>query len=356
MDKIANLHRRLVSPADKKIAEQLLLLLLVPFSYLYGVIGWVRNICYDLGYCPSYQSMLPVVSVGNLAAGGTGKTPTVDWLVKQFQMHGKCPAIVSRGFSGNFTGAVGIVSKGDGLLMTPAECGDEPYLLAKRNPGCPVLIARKRIDAVKWLEQTDLVDLIILDDGFQHRAVNRDVDLVLLDSTLPLGNRKLLPAGNLREFSGGLKRADFVLMTRTMTRNHQQFMGFKVYESSHLLGTMALSLDQKPVALSDLKKLKLLAFTGIADPDNFFSSLESIGLQLENRLGFSDHVVYQGSILTKLNCAAFGLDALITTEKDAVKLLADMFELPCYQIAMEIKINAGKELYDEINQRLWSQQ
>ena len=355
MDKIANFHRHLVTQGPKNFPERFLLFLLLPFSYLYGFIGWVRNRCYQFGLFSSYRASLPVVSVGNLAVGGAGKTPVVDWLVKEFQKQGKRPAVISRGFAGNFSGDVGVVSSGAGILMTAAECGDEPYLLAKRNPDCPVFIAKKRVDALKIIENSKNVDLIILDDGFQHQAVRRDVDLVLLDSTFPLGNGKLLPAGNLREFPGALKRADFLLMTRSVVQNRQYFMGFKTYESYHQLSTTAISLDGQTVPVDQLKSLKLLAFAGIADPENFFVSLESSGLKLKYKLGLADHVAYQGKILSELQSAATTVDALITTEKDAVKLSADMFELPCYQLAMDIKINNSKELFDRLSNRLWSQ-
>ena len=355
MDKITNLHRRLVTPGAKDPQEWFLFLLLLPFSYIYGVIGWVRNLCYRIGCFSSYRSELPVVSVGNLAVGGTGKTPVVDWLVKEFKKQGHHPAIISRGFAGNFTGSVGIVSAGEGILMSPAECGDEPYLLAKRNPACPVLIAKKRSNAIKQLEQMGRVDLIILDDGFQHLAVRRDVDLVLLDATSPLGNGKPLPAGNLREFPGALKRADFLLMTRSTGEHHQFFRGIEVFESSHQFAAIAVSLDGQRVPVSQLKNLKCLAFAGIADPGNFFASLEKIGLNLEEQLPLADHVTYQNQVLNKLNHAAAGVDALITTEKDAVKLSPDMFELPCYQIALEIKINRSEDFFDRLSHCLWSQ-
>jgi len=355
MDKIVNLHHRLVSPGAKNSVERFLLLLLYPFSYLYGVITWIRNRCYDFGWFSSYRSSLPVISVGNLAVGGTGKTPVVDWLVKEFQRRGHHPAVISRGFSGNYTGEVGIVSSGDGILMSTIECGDEPYLLARKNPDCPVLVAKRRRHAMRQLEQSKQVDLIILDDGFQHRAVERDVDLVLLDAAAPLGNGRPLPAGTLREFPGALKRADLLLMTRTTTQNYQYFMGFEVFESSHQLAVTATSLDGESIPVSQLQSLKCFAFAGIADPENFFSSLLKGGFNLKNQLPLADHVTYQGQILNQVNRAASGMDALITTEKDAVKLSADMFELPCYQIAMEIKINRSKDFFDRVTRNLWSE-
>ena len=355
MSMLINFHRCLVSRRAKTSQERLIFLLLLPFSCLYGFVGWFRNLCYDSGLFSSYHAGLPIVSVGNLTVGGTGKTPVVDWLVKEFQKQGKCPAIVSRGYSGNFVGHVGVVSSGDGILMTSFESGDEPYLLAKRNPKCPVLIAKKRINAIKMVEETKMADLIILDDGFQHRAVKRDVDLVLLDSVRPLGNGWPLPAGNLREFPQALKRSDFLLMTRTSDQTRGEFMGFQVYNSDHQLTNIAVDLDGSQLPVSQLKKLNLLAFAGIADPENFFAALMKMGLSLKNKLGFSDHVDYQSQTLDQLRMASVDVDALITTEKDAVKLSSDMFELPCYRIGMDISIDKPKELFDRLNKRLWSQ-
>lgn len=354
MSNLADFHRRFVAQGANNLWERMLLLLLLPLSFLYGVVGWVRNLCYDYRLFPVYSSSLPVVSVGNLAVGGTGKTPVVDWLVKEFQKQGKHPAVVSRGYSGNFKGKVGIVTAGDGILMTAAECGDEPHLLARRNSHCPVLISKKRVDGIKTLEKIPNIDVIILDDGFQHRAVKRDVNLVLLDSTRPLGNGWLLPAGNLREYSGSLKRADFLLMTRAGRREPSNFMGFKVHHSRHQLADVAVSLNGDAIPVSQLKKLNLLAFAGIADPESFFCSLENIGLTLKEKLSFSDHTEYQNSILEQLHKTAVDVDALITTEKDAVKLSADMFELPCYQISMDINIDNSAELIEGVTKHLWS--
>ncbi|MFK5925635.1 MAG: tetraacyldisaccharide 4'-kinase [Desulfuromusa sp.] len=354
MKNLAAFHRSLVTRGAKNLWEWLLLLLLLPLSILYGSISWFRNLCYDYGLFSVYQSFLPVVSVGNLAVGGTGKTPVVDWLIKEFHKQGKHPAIISRGYAGSFAGDVGIVSSGGGILMTAAECGDEPYLLAKRNPDCSVLIAKKRSNAIKVLEQSKNADLIILDDGFQHRAVNRNVDLVLLDATRPLGNGWTLPAGNLREFPQALKRADFLLLTRSGGHSYSGFENYQSYNSHHQLADIAVSLDGHKVPVNQLKNLNLLAFAGIADPESFFVSLENIGLLLSKKLSFADHTEYQNVTLEQICAASVNVDALITTEKDAVKLSADMFELPCYQIAMDIIIDNSTELIASITKRLWS--
>ena len=351
---IVSLHQRLVSNQALIWYEKLLLFILKPIAFGYGIIGWIRNRCYDYKFLATYRSTLPVISVGNIAVGGTGKTPVVDWLVKEFIAHGKRPAIISRGYSGNYTATVGKVLSAQQLLMTAAECGDEPYLLAQRNRDCMVVVAKKRVDGVKVVENSGNIDVIILDDGFQHRAVHRDVDLVLLDSCSPLGNGSTLPAGNLREFVGSLQRADFILMTRgTNWQQLPQLMCPK-FTSNHKLATVATDLNGNKKSVAQLAKLKLLAFAGVANPQSFFSSLVAVGIVPAKQLSFSDHAGYQVDIITQINTDIDSIDALITTEKDGVKLIADMFSVPCYQIGMDIEINNSAVLFDALSLKLWS--
>jgi tetraacyldisaccharide 4'-kinase len=354
MSKLITIHQRLVTAKKLCWWEKSLFILLLPVSFAYGVISWFRNVFYDFNVFSVYRSSLPIVSVGNITAGGTGKTPVVDWLVKEFQQIGKQPAIVSRGYSGSFSGGVGLVSDGQELLMSADTCGDEPYLLARRNRSCPVVISRKRAEGLRFLEQRDDVDIVILDDGFQHRAVKREVDLLLLDAKYPLGNGWPLPAGNLREFPGALRRADFLLMTRVENRVESSFKGDTVYHSCHQLSDIAVDLNGQAVPLDDLRTQKLLAFAGIANPFSFFNSLVSCGLTLSAELPLGDHVVYDSFLIERLNEAAKNCDAMLTTEKDGVKLIADMFELPCYQVPVDVQIEKSSELFEKIVQRIWS--
>jgi len=354
MSALLRYHRRIALTGASTLTEWLLLLLLMPFSIMYGMISLIRNKFYDLDLCASYRAAVPVVSVGNIAVGGTGKTPVVDWLLKEFIKLGKAPAVVSRGYGGTFSGKVGIVSSGDGLLLSADDCGDEPFLLARRNPKARVLIARKRADGIRIAVAELGADVIILDDGFQHRAVARDLDLVLLDASRPYGNGWTLPAGLLRERPSSLKRADYFLMTRATLNKSDNLMGFRTYNSQHQLANIAIDLNGNSMPVDKLKKLNLLGFAGIADPDNFFGSLENSGLTLRTKLAFADHADYHSKLVAQLQVATVGVDALITTEKDAVKLSADMFELPCYQIPMDINIDNSAELIMAISKKLWS--
>lgn len=314
-------------------------LLLAPFSVLYAGIIWVRNKAYDHSVLLAEEVSVPVVSVGNLAVGGTGKTPVVDWLIKTFQQSGKQVAVVSRGYGGSYSEPVGVVGDGNGLQMQAHAAGDEPCLLALRNPGAIILVARKRILGVRRAIREYNADVVILDDGFQHRSVARNLDLVLLDATHPLGSGWVLPAGNLRELPGSLSRADMILLTRAQSNCNFSFGHKPVFSSRHLLVDYAVDLDGTPVSLDYLKTLRVCAFAGIANPESFFQQLLLLGLNVHATVDLKDHTLFDKKKLRQIEIAADGCDALIMTEKDAVKLSPGMLALPCYKIPMDIKID-----------------
>jgi tetraacyldisaccharide 4'-kinase len=352
---LSRFHYRLVHQGAKNKLESLLLLLLIPLAMLYGSVNWLRNFLYDFGIKRSYQSTIPVVSVGNITAGGTGKTPVVDFLVKYFLENGKRPVVVSRGYGGSFNDHVGIVSDGEGIQMDASLAGDEPVLLARRNPRCPVLIAKKRVDGVKLVERDNLADLVILDDGFQHRALKRNADIVLLDARCPLGNGYPLPAGNLREFKTGLKRADLILRTKCTNSETKVFQGLSTYNSQYQLADNIVCLDGTSLHIDELKNLKVLAFSGIANPEQFFTDLENLGITLHEKIALVDHVDYTNdSVIDHLKSCSERNDVMITTEKDAVKLVSGMFELCCYYVPIEITIDGSDDFTRNLNKLLWS--
>ncbi len=349
---LAELHRRLVAVGPQNRWEKFLFYLLVPLSMAYGSVLWLRNRLYDAGLLPIATADIPVVSVGNMAAGGTGKTPVVDWLAKQLARQGIRAAILSRGYGGSFTGKAGIVADGQALKLSAREAGDEPYLLALRNPSVPVVIARKRREGIRLIEKQFHVDLVILDDAFQHRAVARNLDIVLLDASRPFGNGLPLPAGSLREFSGGIKRADIAVMTRANQAGPDVFVGLPAFYATYHLADRAIALNGQAVSLQDLREQKVVAFAGIAHPDSFFRQLESRGISLAEAISLPDHVCFEGEIIEELKRKAAAADCLITTEKDAVKLAVDLFAVPCYQVPLELVITREEEFILLVNQHV----
>jgi len=353
MSWLVTIHRQISHSGPHLLWQQLLIALLVVPSCCYGLMVCLRNWVYDRHLIEIYKSRLPVLSVGNLAIGGTGKTPTVDWLVKKFNQQGQRPAIVSRGYGGKYSAAVAIVSDGHDIRMTVEQCGDEPLLLARRNPDCPVVIARNRAEGVREVEKLFDADLVILDDGFQHRKIFRDLDLVLLDAFDPFGNGWTLPAGKLRELKGALKRADILMLTRATDQISNPVAKIPTFSSCHRLSSSVNSLNGQSRNLTQLKGLRVLAFAGISDPNGFFDALRECGFTLQKTVYLPDHVEFTATVIASLNHAAKHCDLLLTTEKDFVKLKADAFDLPCYSVGLELDISDGDQLMQMINEKLW---
>jgi len=356
MSRLFAFHQKLLSDPTGTFLTGLVFCLLIPFSLLYGFGSWLRLQCYQYGLLLSFKSSIPVISVGNLTTGGTGKTPVVDWLVKRLKERGYHPAIVSRGYGGQFSGEFGFVSDGKKILMNPLASGDEPVLLAQRNPQVPVLIARKRINAIKEIVRTGCADVIVLDDAFQHLAVKRDVDLVLVDALRPFGNGWPLPAGNLRGFRRELERADIILRTRCADGVVDLHNRVPTFRSLHRFATEATSLNGDIVPMEKLQGLKLVAFAGIADPDGFFSALEKSGMQLIEKISLPDHENYPAEIIAKINTLSKTSYALATTEKDAVKLKANMFNIPCYKISVTLEVVEVKDFMEKILEKVRSEE
>lgn len=338
MSRVALFHRRLCLEGPRNAGEWLLLLVLRPFGRLYGVVGLVRAKLYALGILPAYRAPVPVISVGNLSAGGTGKTPVVDYLVRRLLGQGLRVAVISRGYGGQGVKNAVVVSAGRGPLVEPALCGDEPYLLARRNPEALVVVApRRRLGAQLAVEQLG-ARILVLDDGFQHLAVQRDLDLVLLDASKPLGNGRPLPAGLLREFPSALQRGQLFVLTRWHESCPPPLpLPGPVLRSRHVLGAEAMDLDGNRLALDNLSTKNAVAFAGIADPEGFFRDLRRRGFERLETLPLADHVVYDDEVLRQLRDLGAHAEIFLTTEKDAVKLKAGQLPQPCWQVPMALE-------------------
>lgn len=305
-------------------------------SLIYRTVVWSRNLLFSLGLIRSVHPGVPVISVGNIAAGGTGKTPVVDYLVKRLSERGRKVGIVSRGYGGNFSGKAAIVSDGQALCLDAGQAGDEPVLLARRNPHVSVAVSPKRIDGIRLLIDRCQVDCVVLDDAFQHRAVARDLDIVLLDGRRPAGNGHLLPAGILREPLGSIRRADLAILTRCESVGADcAELPIPMLQSRHEIANQAIGLDGGALDLQGLQNKRIFAFAGIAEPEAFFSELRAAGVNLSGTIAFPDHVVYSGNRLATLVSAAGEVDLLMTTEKDAVKLDPARLPLPCYSVGVQ---------------------
>ncbi|MEA3465299.1 MAG: tetraacyldisaccharide 4'-kinase [Thermodesulfobacteriota bacterium] len=327
---LALYYRRLASKGSQCLGDSLLLAVLIPIGWLYGVVNFIRAWLYQQEWLTSYCSPVPVISVGNLAVGGTGKTPLVDYLLSSQLQRGRRVAVVSRGYGSEKGAAVRVVCAGDGPLLSAQQCGDEPYLLARRNPEAVVIIAPQRSAGIRHAIEQFNIDLVLLDDGYQHLAVQRDLNLLLLDSGCPLGNGYLLPAGLLREFPSAATRADLCIFTRY--KNHEIPLlpcAKPVVRATQQLANSAQDLLGNDYSVEQLRQGCCVAFAGIASPDSFFIFVIKSGIVLQNVLPLPDHCVYSAAVIEQINAMANEADFLLTTEKDAVKLDATQFSVPC---------------------------
>jgi tetraacyldisaccharide 4'-kinase len=353
-----NFYLRLVKNGPDSFFSWVVFVGLWPFSCLYGLVVRLRLLAFSLGLKKIYHASVPVVSVGNLTVGGTGKTPMADFLAKWMVRRNVPTAIVSRGYGGNYSAAVARVKEESKAAMTPAECGDEPFLLARRNPTVPVFVARRRTLGVKAAEKAG-AKLIILDDGFQHCAVHRDLDIVLLDSQKPFGNGHIVPAGQLREPQSALQRSHLLVMTRVQPGDSNVAPGdsnvlkvsMPTMYSRHVMSQNLVSLSGDVVSWDELAGKTCVAFAGIARPDAFFAALKARKLTLSDEISFMDHQVYDTELLERLFRVSRGCNALITTEKDAVKLAKVKFPVPCYQVGVDLEFADSSLLSDRL-QRL----
>lgn len=285
--------------------ESPLWLLLLPLSWLYGLVSGLIRLSYKLGLKKAWRAPVPVVVVGNLTAGGNGKTPVVIWLVEQLQQRGIRVGVVSRGYGGK--------AETYPLLLDPetttAQAGDEPVLIFQRT-GAPVAVSPVRSDAVKALLAAHPVQFIITDDGLQHYRLARDKEIVVVDGVRRFGNGWWLPAGPMRERASRLKSVDAIVTNGGTAQAGEIPMRLQP-------GLAVNLLTGERLALPELHNV--VAMAGIGHPPRFFATLESSGLQPVKNVALADH---QALTLADVEALTAPGQTLIMTEKDAVKCRA----------------------------------
>ena len=328
-----------------------------PFSPLYSWAMRLREAGYRHGIFRSYRLDVPVVSVGNLTLGGTGKTPMVHYLARLLQQNSFKPAIISRGYGGTANNAVNIVSDGESLLLDAQAAGDEPRLLAEALPSIPVLTGVvRRLPAQRAVDMG--ANVLVLDDGFQHLPIVRDVNLVLFSTDRLAGNSRVFPGGDLREPVAALHRATGFVITGVNDANRERaqrfsdllqskFPGIPVFFAGYQVDTLVSVLASGAIAPVSAEPAgrKGFGFCGIAHPESFRKTVDEFGLDLVGFQAFADHQRYPGSLVDRLASEAqkAGADFLLTTEKDLVKLsgFAEHLPLPLYGLRMQVVADAG---------------
>ncbi len=299
---------------------RLAMLGLRPLSWIFrGVVG-LRNFAYWSRIAPVRRAAIPVVSVGNLTVGGTGKTPFALWLARSFEARGVRVAVVSRGYGGSATG-VTVVSSGDGPLVGADQVGDEPAMMARSFHGVVVTSAR-RIEGVEEAARLGC-EIAILDDGFQHRALARDFDIVVYDGD----QGSMLPAGPLREGRRALNRADAVILTPSAGTDAEAEIAKPTFRLTTELTALVESVqgEWQERSCGHLAGKRVVTVTGIANPGRFYDVISQWDAEIVDVFEFPDHHVYTREDWQEISRRSQACDLLVTTEKDLIKLDAFPF-------------------------------
>lgn len=323
-----------------------------------GLLG-AREWLYGHGLLQSRVLPCPVVSIGNLTVGGTGKTPAVELAVQTLAAMGRRVAIVSRGYRRKSSG-VQIVADTASIRLDPTDAGDEPFLLARRLPRVPVVVGANRYDAARLAVERFGATAIVLDDGFQHRTLAKDVEIVMARARNPWGNGRLLPHGPLREPLAALARAALIVAAGAERAGDAEEViatacrhapGVPVVTARYVPVETWEASRQKPLRLEELAGRRLVAFAGLASPDAFSRTLETLNVEIAHFATFLDHHWYSAADLTVLDAraAAVGAEGLVTTEKDWLRLLdVARPRRPIYVVSVRLELIDGADTWQRV--------
>jgi len=315
--------------------EKLLCTCLRPVSFVWGLCSYARLRAYGCGWLKQHRLPRPVVSVGNLTCGGTGKTPVTIDLAKRLIKAGKKVAILSRGYRRKSREELVIASDGEGHLASSPDCGDEPYMMARAVPQAVVLVGANRAVSGAVAVSVYNADIILLDDGFQHLGTDRDQDIVLIDYNDDPGNDSLMPAGRLREPLSALTRADWVVITkipRNPDRGQLRYLQELICERAPRAQLTTCRFaperlrpfgsDKVSLSPDSLSGVKVMALSAIARPQTFHELLSELGALIVCQRAFPDHHWYtrQDLELVKADLRSSGAEIIVTTEKDCARL------------------------------------
>ena len=303
-------------------------ILLKILSLIYGSVIFIRNKLYDLNILKSKKAEgVEVICIGNIVAGGTGKTPAVQYFVKKYLNEGKKVGILSRGYKGKRKEDLLLVRNNKEILATSAESGDEAYLHAL-NLKVPVAVSKDRYKGAVYLRDVCKVDIIIMDDGFQHRKLTKDKNIILIDATNPFGGNDYLPKGRLRESLESLKRADELIITKSNYINNESLekIRHKLLKYGKKISVATFSeenfynMNGEEKELSMVKDKKILIFSSIANPKIFYETVKSLEPSEIEEIKFEDHHLYKLEEIKNISEKGKNCDYIVTTEKDIVKI------------------------------------
>jgi tetraacyldisaccharide 4'-kinase len=339
---------------------------LLPVSLLYGFVIVLRNWMFDHGLLHQYKVDVPVISVGNLTVGGTGKTPIVEYIVNELLESNYRVAVVSRGYKRASRGTV-VVSDGHAILANPEESGDEPFQIARKFQTAVVVVDEDRVRGARVAIDQCGAQVVVLDDGFQHRRLGRDLDILVVDVARPPFKELLLPAGLRREPMMGTRRAHAIVFSRwlpngdSVKQTIRRKTNAPMFDVKFVPNALVRLGDGFRFQTNEVRGKSCYTFCGIAQPEVFEQTVGELGLQIKGRRIFPDHYPYSSKDLGHLkgNAEELGVDFLLTTEKDAVRLMNPLDDmkriidrLPLYYVELETRFSDSASFSDFLKQRL----
>ncbi|WP_314446936.1 tetraacyldisaccharide 4'-kinase [Selenomonas artemidis] len=378
--KVANFQTYFIDLVHDKevrgISRRLIMGVFYVFSLIYEQLVNLKLTMYRWGWAKKERLGCYVISLGNVTVGGTGKTPTAQHLAREISDMGYRVAILNRGYRAKWRGEVGIVSDGHTLKMDAETAGDEAFMLAKHLPNVPVLIGAQRAVTGRYAIEHFGAEVAILDDGYQHWQLERDMDILLVDAVNVFGNGYLLPRGTLREPLSHIDRADVCLMTKVdqaapgaIAHIWETFRSYNqdglILESIHQprqfvrLSDWYEDIAAGGVPVTEMEGRKVLAVSAIGNPASFEQTLADLGIEMVESMRYPDHHDYGERDMAEVlyRAETLGVEAIVITEKDAVKVPGDVvrakWRIPMYVISVEVTLQKGREeFFQELKRQL----
>ena len=326
-------------------------------SFILKLISSTRNYLYDNNFFKIKSINIPIISVGNLELGGTGKTPTVLFLAKFLSKNNYNPGIVSRGYKRSSSGQQ-LVTDGKKIFLSVKEAGDEPFLLAQNLKNIPIVVNKDRFFASNYLKSKFNVNIILLDDAFQHRNIKRDIDILLINTNTPIKNLNLFPSGVLRENFNNYRRASVLLLcdkikSNEPINNFYKKIRFKNKFSCYFVFDLYCTKTFSYLKPKEIKE-NVFAFCGIGNPNSFFKTLQELNIKSNILKAFKDHQKYNRKVVDNIidTITKNNIYYVITTEKDYIKLpkfFTAQFRIIILKLALETNVNFENYIIKKLN-------
>ncbi|MBC7429097.1 MAG: tetraacyldisaccharide 4'-kinase [Bacteriovorax sp.] len=332
-----------------------------PLSWIWESVYFFRRACYDYGIMSQRSFLVPIISVGNLTFGGTGKTPFTLWLAEYLHTKNKKVMILMRGYKGKLENSSGIITAGKMMAPDPVEYGDEPLLFARRLEDATIVVGKNRSANLSFYFPKIEPDVVLLDDGHQHIKIKRKLNIVLFDATMPLLRYRVAPLGYMREGFQALKDTDLVVIGKADIAGADKVNLLKVFLRPHLpVGVDFAEVGFRPngfynaandlvLTVEQIKGKKVICVAGVANPESFFKLLEELGAEVIVTESFTDHHYFKPDEINALLSYAKSEDALlVTTEKDMVRIKKIVEDDLIVFLEVDIHFLSGEDVTKEI--------